>query len=92
MLELEVAAANGTPREAELLAELGRVLEEEVLDDGRARVTYERLLELLPNDADAAEALERAAAKRAKWRELVERYVSEANGTCEPPFRSARSS
>jgi tetratricopeptide (TPR) repeat protein len=89
MLELEVVANRGTPREPELLAELARVLDEEVLDDARARAAYERLLELKPGDTAAEEALERSTAKRAKWKDLVDRYVSEANGAGEPPFRSA---
>ncbi|HLK35203.1 MAG TPA: tetratricopeptide repeat protein, partial [Polyangiaceae bacterium] len=89
LLEVEVAAARGTPREADLLAELARVFDEELLDDDRARAAYENLLVIRPDKSDAAEAVERSNAKRAKWQELVERYVQEAQGTGDPAFRSS---
>jgi len=73
MLAVESLAAAGTPQEAELLGELARVLDEELLDDERARGVYERLALLRPGDSLAAEAAERSQAKRAKWAELVER-------------------
>ena len=79
LLEIELVAARGTPREPVLLAELARILDEELLDDAAARAAYERLLALKPDDEAAAEALERSAAKRAKWRDLLERYVQEAH-------------
>src|SRR5580693_623397 len=78
MLAIEAVAASGTPQEAELLGELARVLDEELLDDAGALAVYEKLAVLRPGDALAAEAAERSEAKRAKWAELVERYVQEA--------------
>src|SRR5579859_1153572 len=89
MLSIEAAAASGTPREAELVAELARVLDEDLLDDAGARAAYERLLVLRPGDTRASEALERAEAKRGKWRDLVDRYVQEAAGASDPAFRSS---
>src|SRR5271166_390559 len=44
LLEIEVDAARGTAREGDLLAELARVLDEELLDDTGARSAYERLV------------------------------------------------
>ena len=44
LLEIELAAASGTARELGLLAELARVLDEELLDDAGAKAAYERLL------------------------------------------------
>ena len=89
LLEVEADAAKGTPREAELVAEWARTLDEELLDDEGATGAYVRLLELRPGDAGAEEALERVEAKRGKWRDLVERYVQEAHGTGDPGFRSS---
>jgi tetratricopeptide (TPR) repeat protein len=89
LLEIEVSAARGAPREAELLAELARVLDEDLLDDGRARTAYELLLGVRPSDAAATEAIERSDAKRGKWRDLVERYVQEARGAADGTFRSS---
>jgi tetratricopeptide (TPR) repeat protein len=89
MLRVEAAAARGTPREVELIAELARVLDEDLLDDSGARVVYEQLLTLRPGDTQAAEVIERADAKRAKWKDLVQRYVQEARSTHDPTFRSS---
>src|SRR5579859_1336590 len=89
LLDIEVEAVRGTPREADLLAELARVFDEELLDDHRAHAAYERLLELRPADAAAAEVIERSEAKRSKWRDLVDRYAQEAQGAGDPAFRSS---
>jgi tetratricopeptide (TPR) repeat protein len=89
LLDIESVASRGGPREAELVAELARVLDEELLDDEGARAAFERLAALRPGDSDAAEAIERADARRGKWRDLVDRYVQEAEGAAEGTFRSS---
>ena len=89
LLAVDAKAASGTPREAELLTELARVLDEELLDDDRARAAYQQLLTLRPEDATVAEAIERSEARRTKWRDLVDRYMQEAAGTNESAFRSS---
>jgi len=89
MLAIESAAARGGPREAELVAELARVRDEDLLDDTGAREAYELLTALRPGDASAAEAVERADAKRGKWQDLVERYGQEARQAADPTFRSS---
>jgi tetratricopeptide (TPR) repeat protein len=89
MLAVEAAAARGGPREGELVAELARVRDEELLDDPGAREAYELLTALRPGDVSAAEAVERADAKRSKWKDLVERYAQEAEGATDPAFRSS---
>ncbi|HEX4447184.1 MAG TPA: hypothetical protein VH044_10625, partial [Polyangiaceae bacterium] len=80
VLEIELVAARNSARERGLMAELARVLDEELMDDVGACAAYERLLAHDPNDADASDALERTNAKRAKWRNLLDRYVQEAQG------------
>lgn len=89
LLEIEVGLAKGSDREATLLAELARVLDEEVLDDAEATKAYERLLVLRPGDLAAEDALEKSAAKRGKWLELVSRYEEEAEKTNEAAFKSS---
>jgi tetratricopeptide (TPR) repeat protein len=89
MLAIESAAARGGPREADLVAELARVRDEDLLDDTGAREAYEMLTALRPGDASAAEAVERADAKRGKWQDLVERYGQEARQAADPTFRSS---
>src|SRR5262249_39238001 len=63
MPRIEAPAARGTPREPNLVGELARALDEDLLDDAGARVAYEQLLVLRPGDSQAAEAIERADAK-----------------------------
>src|SRR6202453_3720118 len=46
LLGIEADAAQGTPREPDLVAELARTLDEDLLDDEGARGAYERLLAL----------------------------------------------
>jgi len=87
LLAIEAKAAEGTDREAELVAEWARTLDEDLLDDTGARAAYERLAKLRPGDAMAEEAIERSEAKRGKWRDLVERYVQEAQGGGDAAFR-----
>jgi len=89
MLAVEAAAARGGPRESDLVAELARVRDEELLDDPGAREAYELLSALRPGDASAAEAVERADAKRSKWKDLVDRYTQEAANAPDPAFRSS---
>jgi len=89
LLQIEVDAARGTAHEGQLLGELARVLDEELLDGEKAAVVYDRLLAIRPNDADVVEAKERGQAKRAKWRELVDRYIQEASRTADAMFRSS---
>ncbi len=77
MLELEVSLDS----EPAMQAELARIYDEELFDAAKARQGYERLLELKPSDAlleRASEWLETDEAKRGKWREIYDRYLSEA--------------
>ncbi len=89
LLAILAAAAHGTAEEADVQAELARVLDERVMDDTRSAPAYARLLELRPGDAAAAEALEQSQAKRGKWSELVTKYVEEARNTDDSAFKSS---
>jgi tetratricopeptide (TPR) repeat protein len=89
LLRIEVDSAKGTPREAELLQELARVLDEELLDDGGARAAYERLRDLRPTDRRPAEIIQESAVKRSKWHEIADRYTEEARGAGDGTFRSS---
>src|SRR5450432_2514610 len=87
LLEMEVAIAKGTDAEADLTAERARILDEEVFDDARAVEAYLRMLELNPEDVRAEEAIEKSEAKKAKWPELVSRYLEEAEKAGDPSFK-----
>ncbi len=88
ILQIESLLAQGTPREADLVAQMARVLDEEVLDDARTVAAYERLLKLRPGDPTAEEVLETSEAKRARWADVVAKYVDEAKRVADPSFRS----
>ncbi|WP_437590400.1 tetratricopeptide repeat protein [Sorangium sp. So ce1000] len=89
LLELEIALAAGSAVEPAMQAELARVYHEELIDVDRAAAAYKRLLELRPDDDAAAEAIETDASKRERWRDLVDRYVAEAEGATDGAFKSA---
>src|SRR5579871_6628920 len=78
LLELEIAFAGGTPVEAPMQAELARIYQDELIDADKALAAYKRLAEIRQDDPTAEEAIENDEAKRAKWRDLVARYLSEA--------------
>ena len=88
LLDLEVSFAAGTPVEAPMQAELARIYQEELADAEKALAAYQQLLKIRPDDATATEAIENDAARRAKWRDLVARYVSEA-ASGEPAFQAS---
>jgi tetratricopeptide (TPR) repeat protein len=79
LLDLEISFAGGSPVEAPMQAELARIYHDELIDTDKAVAAYKRLRTLRPDDPTAEEALENDEAKRAKWKELVERYESEAS-------------
>jgi tetratricopeptide (TPR) repeat protein len=89
LLDLEAMLARGTDAEAELVAQLAAVRDEEVLDDAGARAAYERLLELRPGDVKAEEFIETSDAKRAKWADIVAKYVDEAKAAGDAPFKAS---
>jgi tetratricopeptide (TPR) repeat protein len=89
LLALEALLAKGTDREPDLVAELARVRDEEVLDEAGARAAYERLLELRPNDPKSEEFIETSDAKRAKWADVVAKYVDEAKQTSDAAFKAS---
>lgn len=89
LLEIEAALARGTEREAELVAQLASLRDEITHDDAGALAAYRRLLTLRPGDATAEEAIERAIAKRAKWKDLAQRYFKESKSAGDASFKSS---
>jgi len=89
LLRLEAGLAAGTPAELPLVEELARILDDELLDDESASKAYAKVLELAPGQDHAEEAIERSTARRAKWRELVTRYVEEARSAQDAALKSS---
>ncbi len=88
LLAIEAALATGE-READVVAQLARLRDDVLLDDAGAVAAYGRLLGLRPSDEEAEEAVDRASAKRAKWRDLETKYKDEAKQAGDPIFKSA---
>jgi len=87
ILEMELALSE----DAAMQGELGRVLDEELLDADKALAAYSRLIELLPEGELAQRAenfIEQDEARRSKWRELHERFLSEAEGAADDGLRA----
>lgn len=89
LLELELLFAAEGSAETAMQAELARIHHDELLDPKKAAAAYKRLLVLRPDDAVAEEMLAQDEAKRGKWRDLVQRYLLEAEGASEDSFKSA---
>jgi golgin subfamily B member 1 len=90
LLEIEVDLAKDRgDREVELAHELARVRDDVLLDDAGALVAYRRVLALRPDDPDALEAIERSEVKRGKWRDLAQKYFTEAKSANDPAFKSS---
>src|SRR5690606_30187588 len=89
LLGLAVRAAEGTPREADLVAAHARVLAEELYDDEGAAICYLRLLELRPNDPGATGAIQESEARRKRYPELVKSYLAEAEETSDDVYKSS---
>ncbi len=90
LLEIEAALAKGNPdREAALVLQLASLRDDVIHDDAGALAAYRRLLTLRPNDAAAEEAIERALAKRAKWKDLAQRYFKESKSAGDVAFKSS---
>lgn len=82
MLDIEALASDRDPaRKVGLVRERARLLEEELLDDKSALSALEGVK---AQDPEAAEAAERIARKKEKWKELVEAYKKHALETPDP--------
>jgi tetratricopeptide (TPR) repeat protein len=91
LLAIEAALAKrlGGEREADLVAALASIRDDILHDDAGALAAYRRLLTLRPNDATAEEAIERSQAKHAKWKDLAQRYYTEAKSAGDASFKSS---
>ncbi|MBI4700879.1 MAG: hypothetical protein HY744_06900, partial [Deltaproteobacteria bacterium] len=88
LLEFEIAAADDPAHTLEAHLELGRVYLDELVEARLAAETYERALEIDPENeaAQAAIAAERTA--REGWQELCSRYLAEAAQKEDPALHS----
>lgn len=91
LLEIEITLASGQPEEAAMQAELARIYDEELLAPEKAKLAYDRLLELEtpePMMEKASTYIENNEGLSAKWRDLYERYLSEAEQAADDALRA----
>src|SRR5450432_4105887 len=89
LLEVAAKVTEGSPREAEILAEQAKVLQNEMFDDDGAAVCYLRLLEIDPNNSVASAAIDESEGKRQKFSELASTYATEAEGASDEVYKSS---
>src|SRR5215475_1667055 len=83
LIEVELAATpeHEADRRVDLLREKGMVLDGELLDVPAARAAFDRVRELRPDDAMAAEALDELDLAASNWRKFADKYVKEAEAS-----------
>jgi len=79
LLEIEVLVAEGTPREAELQAELCRVLNEVLDDVKRALPALTQLVKLRPDDEALKSRIAAIEDERKRWPELLKELMEAAD-------------
>jgi tetratricopeptide (TPR) repeat protein len=89
LLAIAGKTAEGLPEELELLRERARVLQVELFADESAATVYQRILEIIPDDADARAALDEIASKRGRAAELSQRYLDEAQNATDDTYKSS---
>jgi tetratricopeptide (TPR) repeat protein len=89
LLEVLVKVAEGSPREADLVAKQARVQAEELYDDEAAAICYLRLLELRPGEAGATSAIQESEGRRGRYQELVKSYLAEAEEASDDVYKSS---
>src|SRR3954471_8073551 len=78
LLAAEAKLTAGTERELERLRLEAKVLRENLLQESEAVQLFQRILEIAPQDHEAALALEESRNKHETWRDLVSTYLAEA--------------
>jgi tetratricopeptide (TPR) repeat protein len=91
LLDAEAKLTNGSDRELERLRLEAKILRENLLEEGAACRLFERILQIAPQDHEAALALEESRGKRDHWRDLVNTYLAEAEKAPDDLYRSSMS-
>ncbi len=89
LMPLEVETCDGKQEQISLLMELGRVRQQELLDEPGAMAIYARVLELDPEDEMAQAAIAESDERRATWREMAAEYLREANSAPDDAYKAA---
>ncbi|HEX2733423.1 MAG TPA: tetratricopeptide repeat protein [Polyangiaceae bacterium] len=89
LMSIELGAADENDQRVALLMELGRVRQQELLDEPGAMAVYAQVLEIAPGDEIAEAAIAENAQRAGNWREMAAEYLREANTAADSAYRAA---
>ncbi len=89
LMPLEVETSDDAQEQISLLMELGRVRQQELLDEPGAMAIYAQVLELDPEDEMAQAAMAESDERRATWRDMASEYLREANAAPDDAYKAA---
>ncbi len=89
LMPLEVDLCDDPTEKVALLMELGRVRQQELLDEPGAMVIYGRVLDVDPEDEIAKAAIAESDERRAEWREMASDFLREANNAPDDAYKAA---
>jgi tetratricopeptide (TPR) repeat protein len=79
LIDVELAVTDDRTQKADLLLELGMVLDGELLDVPLAHAAFASVLELRKDDAMATEALQELGVAEENWQKFAAKFVHEAS-------------
>lgn len=88
-LEAELVEERDPELFVALQRELGRVRQEELLDDRGARAAWQAALERSPGDAELEEKIAAIDESEGKWEAIVDRFVGEAQTASDATLRTS---
>ena len=89
LLDLESRVNSDPGQLAQVLTELARVHQDELIQQEAAETAYQRLLEVDARNAHARTALSDSEAKRERWQELSASYQAEADDAPDDVYKSS---
>ena len=81
LIDSELANTGELDKKIDLLLEKGMILDGELLDVTDARVAFDQVIALRPNDTMAREAIEELDVAAKNWKKFAEKYVKEASAS-----------
>jgi tetratricopeptide (TPR) repeat protein len=88
IVNFALALANDSSREAVLLTEKARILDDELFDQKAGLEAYKSALSLAPDDEDLKMKVESTESERENWQQIVEKFVSQAEDETETSLKS----
>lgn len=88
LLELVESLEEESNAKADIFLKTARIFDDEIFNGKRAKRAYEETLRLRKDDETASESLGKLKALSDGWRDVVERYLQEAQDTEDAPYKS----